>query len=134
VRGGAIPLLVWALLLSVLFAINVIWTGKALDAAMAGFAVAATIGTVLALVTERPREALRRGPPQPSAEPRAIPTASYGAVLLAVGVAATLFGFAFGHFFVYFGAGLVIVSLGIIAREEYAQRRALRRWREEDRS
>jgi hypothetical protein len=51
VRGGAIPLLVWALLLSVLFAINVIWTGKALDAAVAGFAVAATIGTVLALAT-----------------------------------------------------------------------------------
>ncbi|HEY2439507.1 MAG TPA: hypothetical protein VGI07_04700 [Solirubrobacteraceae bacterium] len=133
-RGGAIPLLIWALLLSVLFAINLIWTGKALDAAMAGFAVTATVGTALALVTGRPRDALRRGPPQPSAEPRAIPTASYGAVLLAVGVAATLFGFAFGHFFVYFGAGLVIVSLGIIAREECAQRRALRRWREEHRS
>lgn len=130
-RGGAIPLLAWALLLTVLFALNVIWTGKGLDAAMAGFAVAATIATAFALIAQRPREALRRGPPPPSAEPEAIPTASYGSVLLAVGVAATVFGFSFGHFVVYFGAGLILVSLGIIAREEYLQRRALRRWREE---
>jgi hypothetical protein len=134
VRGGAIPLLAWALLLTVLFALNVIWTGKGLDAAMAGFAVAATIATAFALIAQRPREALRRGPPPPSAEPAAIPTASYGSVLLAVGVAATLFGFSFAHFVVYFGAGLILVSLGIIAREEYLQRRALRRWREEHRS
>jgi archaellum biogenesis protein FlaJ (TadC family) len=131
-RGGAIPLLVWALVLAVLYALNVVWTGKALDAAMAGFAVAATIGTAVALVALRPREALRRGPPPPSEEPEAVPSASYGAVLLAVGVAAMLFGFSFAHFVVYFGAGLIIASLGIIAREEYAQRRALRRWRRED--
>jgi hypothetical protein len=43
-----------------------------------------------------------------------------------------LFGFSFAHFVVYFGAGLIIASLGIIAREEYAQRRALRRWRRKD--
>ncbi|HWE13739.1 MAG TPA: hypothetical protein VG365_09520 [Solirubrobacteraceae bacterium] len=131
-RGGAIPLLVWALVLAVLYALNVVWTGKALDAGMAGFAVAATIGTAVALVALRPREALRRGPPPPSEEPEAVPSASYGAVLLAVGVAAMLFGFSFAHFVVYFGAGLIIASLGIIAREEYAQRRALRRWRRED--
>jgi hypothetical protein len=133
VRGGAIPLLVWALVLAVLYAINVVWTGKGLDAAMAGFAVAATIGTAVALVAQRPREALRRGAPPPSEEPEAIPTASYGAVLLALGVAATLFGFSFAHFVVYFGAGLIIVALGVIAREEYLRRRALRRWREERR-
>ncbi|HWE08487.1 MAG TPA: hypothetical protein VG325_03990 [Solirubrobacteraceae bacterium] len=130
-RGGAIPLLAWALLLSVLYAINVVWTGKGLDAAMAGFAVAATIVTALALAVRRPREALRSGPPPPSEEPKAIPTASYGSVLLAVGVAATVFGLSFAHFVVYFGGGLILVSLGLIAREGYLQRRALRRWREE---
>jgi uncharacterized membrane protein len=131
-RGGAIPLLVWGVILTLLFALNVIWTGKGLDAAMAGFAVAATVGMAFALIALRPREALRKGEPPPSPEPEAIPTASYGAVLLAIGVAAVIYGFAFGHFLVYFGAGLVVVALGILVREESAQRRALRRWREEE--
>jgi hypothetical protein len=132
VRGGAIPLLVWAGILTLLFALNAIWTGKAIDAAMGAFAVAATIGCAFALIAMQPREALRKGEPPPSPEPRAIRTASYGAVLFAIGAGAMTYGFAFGHFLVYFGAGLMVVSLGILAREEYAQRRALRRWREEE--
>jgi hypothetical protein len=132
-RGGAIPLLVWALILSILFALNVVWTGNGVNAAMAGFAVAVTVATALWFIALRPREALRKGAPQPSSEPRTIPTASYAAVLFALGVAALVYGFAFGHFLVYFGAGLVIVSLGALAREEYLQRRVLRRWRREER-
>ncbi len=131
-RGGAIPLLVWALILAILYALNVIWTGNGVNAAMAGFAVAATVGTAFAFVALRPREALRKGEPSSSPEPDAIPTASFGAVLLAVGVAALVFGFDFGHFLVYFGAGLIIVAVGILGREEYAQRRVLRRWRGEE--
>ena len=127
-RGGAIPLLVWGVILAVLYALNVIWTGKGLDAAMAGFALAATFVTAIAFIALRPREALKKGEPPPSAEPRAISSASYGAVLLAVGVAALVYGFAFGHFLVYFGAGLIIVSLGVLAREKHAQRQALKRW------
>jgi pilus assembly protein TadC len=134
VRGGAIPLLAWALILAVLFALNVVWTGNGLNLAMAGFAVAATLGTAAVLIARRPTEALRKGEPPPSAEPRAIPTASFGAVLLAVGVAAFVFGFDFGHFLVYFGAGLIVVAAGVLAREAAAERRALRRWgRGEDR-
>ena len=132
-RGGAIPLLVWGVILTVLYALNVVWTGKGLDAVMGGFAVAATVGCAFALIALRPGEALRRGEPPPSPEPRAVPTASYGAVLLAVGAGSLVYGFAFGHFFVYFGAGLIVVSLGILAREGYSERRALRRWRDEER-
>ena len=128
-RGGAIPLLAWALILTLLFALNVIWTGKGLDAAMAGFAVAATVAFAFAFIASRPREALRKGEPPPSPEPEAIPTASPGAVLFAIGVGALVYGFAFGHFLVYFGAGLVVAGLAVLAREEYVQRRFLKRWR-----
>ena len=55
-------------------------------------------------------------------------------MLLAVGVASLFYGFAFGHFLVYFGGGLIVVSLGVLAREQSAQRRALRRWRERERA
>jgi hypothetical protein len=129
VRGGAIPLLVWALILAVLYALNVIWTGNHVNLAMAVFAVGATVATAVGFVALSGREAVRRGEPPPSEEPRAIPTASVGAVLLAVGLAAFAFGFAFGHFLVYFGAGVMIVALGVLAREASTQRQVLRRRR-----
>jgi len=130
-RGGAIPLLVWGSLLLVLLALNWIWTGDAIQVASFAFAVSSVIGWVIALLTSRPREALRRGPPSASREPQAVPSASYGSVLLAVGAASTVFGFAFGHFFVFFGAGLMVVSAGVVARELYAERRARQMWRSE---
>jgi hypothetical protein len=131
-RGGALPLITWGLILTVLYALNVVWTGQGLNAAICGFAVAATIGTAVALILLRPNEALKRGEPQPESKSEASPSASFGAVLLAVGVGSLVYGFAFGHFLVYFGAGLIVVSLGILAREQLAQRRALRRWRRKD--
>ncbi len=39
-----------------------------------------------------------------------------------------LFGFAFGHFPIYFGAGLLIAALGRLALEMRAERRARRRF------
>jgi hypothetical protein len=129
VRGGAIPLLAWALILALLYALNVVWTGNGVNLAMAVFAVGATVATAVGFVALSGREALRRGEPPPSAQPRAIPTASFGAVLLAVGAATLVYGFAFGHFLVYFGAGVMIVAVGILAREAHAQRRVLRRRR-----
>jgi hypothetical protein len=132
-RGGAIPLLVWATILSILFALNVVWTGKGLNLAMAGFAVAVIVVTAVWLIATRPREALRRGEPPPPTEPQAIPTASYAAVLFGIGVAAMTFGFAFGHFLVYFGAGLIAASLGALAREHHVQRQVVKRWRREGR-
>ena len=129
-RGGAIPLLVWGTVLAVLLGLNWVWTGDLIQVASFAFAVASVVGWVLALVLLRPGEALRRGPPARSGEPQAVPSASYGSVLLAVGAASIVFGFAFGHFPVYFGAGVMVVAAGVVARERFAERQARRRWSE----
>ena len=50
--------------------------------------------------------------------------------MVAVGFAALMFGLVFGRFLVYFGAGVVIASLGQVAREIRDERRARRAWRE----
>jgi len=131
-RGGAIPLLVWGSLLLVLLALNWVWTGDAIQVASFAFAVSSVIGWVVALLASRPPEALRRGPPSAWREPQAVPSASYGSVLLAVGAASAVFGFAFGHFFVFFGAGLMVVSAAVVARELHAEHRARQRWRSEE--
>ncbi len=128
-RGGAIPLLVWGTVLAVLLGLNWIWTGDLIQVATFAFAVLSVVGWVLALVLLRPGEALRRGPPPGAGEPQAVPTASYGSVLLAVGAASIVFGFAFGHFPIYFGAGVMVVAAGLVARELYAERRARNQWR-----
>ncbi|HET8977204.1 MAG TPA: hypothetical protein VFN87_03540 [Solirubrobacteraceae bacterium] len=130
-RGGAIPLLVWGFILGLSMALVTIWnSGKPVIGFMGGFAVLITFLTALAFILLRPREAVRRGPPEPTGEPRAVPTASYGSVLFAVGGASLVYGLAFGHFLIYFGIGLMVVAVGVIIREKVFQRRALRRWRE----
>ncbi len=130
-RGGAIPLLIWGSVLGVLLGLNWIWTGDLIQVASIAFVVLTVAGWVLALVLRRPREALRRGPPARSGEPQAVPSASYGSVLLAFGVASVVFGFAFGHFPVYFGAGVMVLAAGRLVREHSAERRARGRWRQE---
>jgi high-affinity Fe2+/Pb2+ permease len=59
-----------------------------------------------------------------------VPTASLGAVLIGVAVASIMFGLAFGRFLIYFGGGLLITSLGLVARELLAERHERRRWLE----
>ncbi len=129
-RGGAIPLLLWGAVLAVLLGLNWIWTGDLIQVASFAFAVSSVVGWVLALVLLRPREALRRGPPAGAGEPQAVPSASYGSVLLAVGAASIVFGFAFGHFPIYFGAGVMVVAAGLVTRELHAERHARTRWRQ----
>jgi Na+/H+-translocating membrane pyrophosphatase len=89
-------------------------------------------GCALALVVAGRRRALETGEPGPSDEPEAVPTASLGAVLVGVAVASIMFGLAFGRFLIYFGAGLLITSLGVVARELLAERRERRRWLQAD--
>jgi hypothetical protein len=120
-RGGSIPLIAWGTLLLVLFIINWIWNARAVSAAAAAFAALVIYAFAFALWLAR-REAIRRGPPEPSAEPQALPQMSLGAVLVGLSVAAMLFGFVWAQFLVFFGAALLIVSLGRVWLELRAER------------
>lgn len=132
-RGGAIFIIVWGILLALLAGTNWFWAHDGIQIATWAYAVFSIFGFAVGLILLRPREAWRRGPPEPREKPEALASASYGAVLLAWGVAALLYGFAFGKFMVFFGIGLTIVAMGLVAREHYDQRRLLRRWRRTER-
>jgi Na+/H+-translocating membrane pyrophosphatase len=129
-RGGAIPLLAWGAVLAVLMAINWIWTGDAIQVGTFGFAVAVIWGCALTLIAAGRGRALEPGEPGAPDDPEAVPTASLGAVLIGVAVASIMFGLAFGRFLIYFGGGLLITSLGLVARELLAERHERRRWLE----
>jgi hypothetical protein len=117
-RGGAIPLLAWGCILGVLFAGNWVWTGDPTQVGEFGFAVALVIACGVSLTVAN-RSAIRRGPPPPPPPGRTeeIPELSYGALGAAIALAAVVFGLAFGHFLIYFGAGLFALSIGRIAIE-----------------
>jgi hypothetical protein len=121
-RGGAIPLLAWGTLLAVLMAINWIWTGDAIQVGSFGFAVLVIWGGAgLAILCSRGR-ALRPGSPEVDGGPEVIPEASSGAMLAALGLASIVFGFVFGTFPIYFGAGLLLAAIGRLAIELRAER------------
>jgi hypothetical protein len=123
VRGGAIPLLAWVCLLAVLMAGNWVWTGDAIQIGAFGFAVLVIVGAAALLVATH-RGAIRRGPPEPPSPARVetAPDLSFAAVLAAVAVASILFGLTWAYFLVYFGGGLLILSLGRLALELQAAR------------
>jgi len=129
-RGGAIPLLVWAALLALLMAGNWVWTGDTIQVGTFAFAVLLVIGFALALVV-RDRGAVRPGPPPRQARLEALPGVSLAPVGIALALAAILFGLAFGHFAIYFGGGLLAASLGRLALELRAAGRARRRYEDE---
>jgi hypothetical protein len=130
VRGGSIPLFVWGLLLVVLLVVNAVWTSDTIQVAEFGFAAGIVFLSAVAFAVASRGEALRRGAPVVSDDPEAVPTSSLGAVMVAVGFAALMFGLVFGRFLVYFGAGVVIASLGQVTRELRDERRARRAWQE----
>lgn len=124
-RGGAIPLLAWGSLLVVLLAINWIWTGDAIQIASFAFAALAVYaGAGLLALTGR--DALRRGPPPVSSEPETVPETSLAAVLVGLSIACILFGIVWAGFLIYFGAGVLVLSLGRLALELRAQRKSRR--------
>jgi hypothetical protein len=120
-RGGSIPLIAWGTLLLVLFIGNWIWDAKPVNAATAAFAALVIYAFAFVLWLVR-REAIRRGPPEPSAEPQALPQMSLGAVFVGLSVAAILFGFVWAQFLVFFGAALLVFSLGRVWLELRAER------------
>jgi hypothetical protein len=127
VRGGAIPLLAWALLLLVLFIGNWIWDAKAVNAAEAALAAILILAFAAFLVALSGRQALRKGPPGPAPDPEPVPEASLAAVIIGLAVACILFGVVWAHFLVFFGAGVLILSLGRLALELRSERET--RWR-----
>lgn len=123
-RGGALPILTWALILSVSGTLNAIWTGDLIQIGTFAAAVFAELVLFVALIVRNP-VAIRRGEPARVLGAEAIPTASFGAAFTAIGCGTLLFGLAFGHFLVYLGAGMIVAGLGKLAVERHAQRRAI---------
>jgi hypothetical protein len=75
------------------------------------------------------REALRTGPPPPEDEPQVVPEASLAAVLVGLSIACIGFGLVWAGFLIYFGAGVLVLSLGRLVlelRSELAARDALK--------
>ncbi len=123
-RGGSIPVLAWGTLLLILMAINWIWSGRAIQVATFGFAVLAVYGFAVAFFVLH-RGSIRRGPPEPETESVAVPELSLGSVAIGISIATILFGFVWAQFLVYFGAGLLVVSLGRVAVELRSERWSL---------
>jgi len=111
--------LAWALLLAVFGTINAIWTHDGIQVAEFGFAVLVILCLAVGLWL-RGRE---------RAGPAALRSASLAAAVAGLGVASIVFGLAFGHFPMYFGAGLLLAALGRLAFELRSQRRTEERWR-----
>lgn len=124
-RGGAIPVLVWSLLVGILGVLNAAWTGDWEQVAEFGFAVL-VIASAATLLTARDPDALRRGPPSAPPEPRtqAVPDLSVAAMLFGISAGVILYGLVFGHAVIYMGAGLAVLALGRLAVEVRSQRRS----------
>ena len=130
-RGGAIPVLVWGLLLSLLVVINAIWEGRLLPTGQ--FAGAAVIIFCFAalFVAAGGRKALRKGAPEARGAAEAVPEMSVGAVGVGLSLGLFGFGFVFGSALIYMGAGFLALSLGRVAVELRAQRERLKAARSE---
>jgi len=124
-RGGSIPVLLWALLLLVLYLGNWIYEGAPTQTATSAAAVGMIVvwGLVGALFG---REALRRGPPPASSSVEGVSDISFGAASAGFAVATIVFGLVWGHFLIYFGAGLLVLSLGRVILELRAERASVR--------
>jgi hypothetical protein len=126
-KGGAIPLLAWGTLLLVLFIGNWIWDDKPVNAATAAFAAFVIYAGAVLIALRSGRLAVRRGPPGPESDPQAVPQASSGAVIGALGLASIVFGFTFGSFLIYFGGALLVLAVGRLTVEVRSERAARRR-------
>ena len=59
-----------------------------------------------------------------------VPTASFSAVLVGLSITCMLFGLAWSSFLIFFGGGLLLISLGRMALELRAERESERRVRQ----
>jgi uncharacterized iron-regulated membrane protein len=125
-RGGAIPLLAWGTLLLVLAIGNWVWDARPVNGAAASVAtlIVYAFGAMLWLTR---RESIKRGPPERDGEPESFPQDSFAAVLIGLSLGCILFGLTWATFLVYFGIGVLVLSLGRIALELRAERATRRR-------
>jgi hypothetical protein len=128
-RGGAIPIIAWGVLLSVLTIGNAIWDGRWLPASQFALAAVIIFSFAVGIVIMSGRHAVQKGAPVRRPDPEAAPDASAGAVAAALSLALALFGFVFGSALIYLGAGLLALSLGRLAVELRAQRSSVQDWR-----
>jgi hypothetical protein len=126
-RGGAWPLLIFGSLLVVFGVGNRIWADDTIQSATYAFAAAASYLTAAGLSAAGRGEPVRRGAPPEVAVTRAIPAASAGSVVLALGAGALGLGFIFGKFLVFGGGGVIVLGAVLLGRELNAQRRQVRR-------
>lgn len=126
-RGGAIPIFIWGVLLAIMAVINAIWTtGNVIQGCVFAFGVLSVWGLAMVLIWLAP-EARRKGPPELRRRPILMPSASAGAAGAAIAFSAFTFGWAFGGFWIFFGAGILLAALGRLLLEHRAARRAFRR-------
>jgi uncharacterized membrane protein YfcA len=105
VSREAIAVAYWALLLVTLTAVLVGFTRDETPVALLGSVAGA--GILVALLS------LRRAPERP----RRVPEWSYGAMLVAAGVAAAALGAVLGVWLLVPGIAIVLLGLGLVARE-----------------
>jgi hypothetical protein len=124
-RGGALVVLIWSLLLLALFLGHWIYAAEGTQIAISGGSLGIIVlsGAAIALSG---REALRRGPPPARTKVEAVPDISFAAGLIGFSIATIGFGFVWGHFLTYFGAGLLALSIGRLVLELRAERATLR--------
>jgi cation transport ATPase len=125
-RGGALAPLIWALLLAALAITNAIWTaGNVIQGGTFAAAVGSIVALAVLLIVLSP-EARHKGAPELRTRAAALPSGSFAAMLAGLALGCFAFGFAFGRFPIFFGAGLLVVALGRLSLELRAQRRAVR--------
>ncbi|HET9123406.1 MAG TPA: hypothetical protein VFN65_00820 [Solirubrobacteraceae bacterium] len=132
-RAGAIPLIVWAGVLGVLFSVHLLMTGAATGDAVDSLLYGAAVGLVVACgvisVIQR-RETARPGAPEYDGAVAAVPMASLGAPLMALAFVACGFGLVFGSFLVFMAAGIFVGAVFALTREIRSERRARNVWAE----
>ena len=127
-RGGARPIIVWLAILVVAGIVDAIWTGDLVQIAMVLVAVLVVGSLVTFLVIAEP-DSLRSGEPGPRG-PEPVIRRSFAAFFTAIGLALFVFGWDFGKFALYAGAGMMVLGLGRLIGEWRAQQKALRAQRQ----
>jgi divalent metal cation (Fe/Co/Zn/Cd) transporter len=129
-RGGAIPIIAWGTILLVLAIGNAIWDAKPVNGIVA-FAASLIIYVTALLLWLARHDAIRRGAPQAEGELDVVPQSSTGAVFVGLSVATILFGIVWAKFLLFFGIGILVLSLGRVVIELRSERLTNRRVRQE---